>query len=141
MFETKDLPHQTYMAILVVPNVHGLLRSGLMIIADLMIERMRRRRFEDEEVFPVPSSCTSRTTCVLTDRFTQLMIVSIIERDARIIQAQMCSQDQRLKVRYSQLFDFTYNAPTQRDLGLRWLLSDPIGEMKPIADGAKNQLA
>ena len=75
MFETKDLPHQTYMAIHVVPNVHGLLRSEFMIIADLMIERMRRWRFEDQEVFPVPSSCTSRTTGLLTDRFTQLMMV------------------------------------------------------------------
>ena len=140
MFETKNLPHQTCMAIHVVPNVHGLLRSELMIIAGLMLERMRRRRFQDQEVFPVFSPCTSRTMCVLTDYFTQLMIVSIIGRDARIIQAHMCSQDQRLKVRCSQLFDFTYYSPGQRDLFLRWLLSDPIIDSKPTADGAKQSV-
>jgi hypothetical protein len=47
----------------------------------------------------------------------------------------MCPNEQRLKVRCSQLFDFSYYTPAQRDLFIRWLLSEPITERKPTADG------
>ena len=47
----------------------------------------------------------------------------------------MCPEEQRLKVRYSQRFDFCHNASVKKDLILRWLLSDPIIEMKPMSDG------
>lgn len=63
------------------------------------------------------------------------MMLSIIGRTARIIQAHMYLSDKRLKVRYSQLFDFSYHTPVQRDLFLRWLLSDPIAAANPLSDG------
>ncbi len=49
----------------------------------------------------------------------------------------MCPDEQRLKVRYSQLFDFSYYTTVERDLIIRWLMSDPITERKPTADGEK----
>ena len=61
-------------------------------------------------------------------------MLSVIGRDARIIQAHICPNEQRLKVRYSQPFDFSHYTPTQRDLFIRWLMSDPITETKPPAD-------
>lgn len=61
-------------------------------------------------------------------------MLSIIGREARIIQAHICPREQRLKVRYSQLFDFSHYTSTQRDLFIRWLMSDPIAETKPLAD-------
>ncbi len=64
----------------------------------------------------------------------QLLMLSVIGRDARIIQAHICPNEQRLKVRYSQLFDFSHYTTTQRDLFIRWLMSDPITETKPLAD-------
>jgi hypothetical protein len=62
-------------------------------------------------------------------------MLSILGRSARIIQAHMCPEEQRLKVRYSQRFDFCHNASAKKDLFLRWLLSDPVTEMKPMSDG------
>ncbi len=59
-------------------------------------------------------------------------MLSVIGRHARIIQAHMCPNDQRLKVRYGQLSDFSYHTPAQSDLFLRWILSDPITETKPM---------
>jgi hypothetical protein len=47
----------------------------------------------------------------------------------------MCPEEQRLKVRYSQRFDFCHNASAKKDLFLRWLLSDPVTEMKPMSEG------
>jgi hypothetical protein len=65
----------------------------------------------------------------------QFLLLSIIGRTARIIQAHMCPQDQRLKVRYSQLFDFSHDTSVKKDLFLRWLLCDPVTETKPMSDG------
>lgn len=53
VFETDPLPHQISMSTHVVPNVRGPLRSEMMIIVGVMSSRMRRRRFKDEEIFPV----------------------------------------------------------------------------------------
>ncbi len=41
---------------------------------------------------------------------------------------------QWLKVRYSQMFNFSYHTPTQRDTFIQWLLSEPIIEKKPTDD-------
>ena len=65
----------------------------------------------------------------------QFLLLSVIGRTARIIQAHMYPQDQRLKVRYSQLFDFSHNTSVKKDLFLRWLLCDPVTESKPMSDG------
>ena len=69
------------------------------------------------------------------------MLLSVIGRDAKIIQAHMCPYQQRLKVRSSQLFDFSYHTPAQRDGFLRWLLSDPITETKPIAGAEERSIS
>ena len=44
---------------------------------------------------------------------------------ARIIQAHVCLHEQRLKVRYSQLYNFRF---------LRWILSNPLLEPKAQPD-------
>ena len=62
-------------------------------------------------------------------------MLSVLGRSARIIQAHMCPEEQRLKVRYSQRFDFCHKPFFKKDLFLRWLLSDPVTEMKPMSDG------
>jgi hypothetical protein len=36
-----------------LPNVQSLIRSEMMIITAMMMARYKRRRFQDEEVFPV----------------------------------------------------------------------------------------
>jgi hypothetical protein len=65
------------------------------------------------------------------------MMVSVMGRRARIVQAHMCSLEERLKVRCSQFLDFTHYTSLQPDLIVRWLLSDPIIETKPLSDGAE----
>jgi hypothetical protein len=61
----------------------------------------------------------------------QVILVSIIGRFARVIQAHVCLKDQRLKVRYSQLYDFDSCSQRQMDLFLRWILSSPLLEPQP----------
>ena len=61
-------------------------------------------------------------------------MLSVVGREARIIQAHICPYELRLKVRYSQLVDFTFPHPSERDIFLRWLFSDPVPETKPIED-------
>jgi hypothetical protein len=53
VFETDSLPHQLSMSLHTLPNVRGPLRSEMMIIVGVMISRMKRLRFQDQEVFPV----------------------------------------------------------------------------------------
>ncbi len=52
-FDTEFLPHEMYMSIHAVPNVHGPLRSEMMIIPGLIGQRIKRRRFSDQETYPV----------------------------------------------------------------------------------------
>ncbi len=61
----------------------------------------------------------------------QLVLVSIIGRFARVIQAHVSLEEQRLKVRYSQLYNFENCSQRQMDLFLRWTLSSPLLEPKP----------
>ena len=67
----------------------------------------------------------------------QLVLVSIIGRFARVIQAHVSLEEQRLKVRYSQLYDFENCSQRQMDLFLRWTLSSPLLEPKPQAEDNK----
>jgi hypothetical protein len=69
------------------------------------------------------------------------MMLSVIGRNARIIQAHVCTREQRLKLRYSQLCDLSYYTPVQIDPFVRWLLSDPITETKPIAEAAERPIS
>lgn len=62
-------------------------------------------------------------------------MLSVIGRNARIIHAYICPDEQRLKVHYSQLFDFSHYTSAQADLFIRWLMSDPILPEKPISEG------
>ena len=62
---------------------------------------------------------------------SQLVLVSIIGRFARVIQAHVSLEEQRLKVRYSQLYNFENCSQRQMDLFLRWTLSSPLLEPKP----------
>ena len=54
-------------------------------------------------------------------------MVSINGREARLIQAHLAPAEQRIKIHYSQLFDFD-NCPQEEvlDLFARWLLSEPL---------------
>jgi hypothetical protein len=56
--------------------------------------------------------------------------VSILGRYAQIIQAHVSLEEQRLQIRYSQLYDFDNCSQLQMDLFLRWILSDSILEPK-----------
>ena len=67
------------------------------------------------------------------------MFVSIIGRFARVIQAHVCLEEQRLKVRYSQLFDFRDCSQHQMDLFLRWILSSPLVEPKLLVENDETQ--
>lgn len=54
-------------------------------------------------------------------------MVSINGREARLIQAHIAPEEQRIKVRYSQLFDFDNCSQEEvLDLFARWLLSKPL---------------
>ena len=53
VFDTEFLPHEMCMSIHVVPNVRGPLRSEMMIILGLIGQRIKRRRFRDQEIYPV----------------------------------------------------------------------------------------
>jgi hypothetical protein len=53
MFEALPLPHQISMSRHFLPNVQGLIRSEMMIIAGVIGTRMKRCRFRDHEIFPV----------------------------------------------------------------------------------------
>lgn len=52
----------------------------------------------------------------------------------------MCPQENRLKVRHGQLFDFTDCQQAQMDLFMRWLLSDPISELNMFSDESESDL-
>jgi hypothetical protein len=67
-------------------------------------------------------------------------VVSIIGRDARIIQADMCPQENRLKVRYSQLFDFSDCQQAQVDLFMGLFLSDPISRLDMFSEESESDL-
>lgn len=58
-FDARPLPHQMCMSMHAIPNVRGPLRSEVMIILALMGSRIKARRFQDQEVFPVSYSSTS----------------------------------------------------------------------------------
>ncbi|KAF7514236.1 hypothetical protein GJ744_000006 [Endocarpon pusillum] len=117
-FETPDHPHRTCISCHEVPGVVSLIRSELMIVIAMMLLRMRRKEegFIDDNTFPV-------------------LMISIIHREARVIQAHLCPEERRLKVRYSQLFDFE-SCPQQKtlDLLMRWLLSDPVKNGESSSD-------
>ena len=53
VFDTESLPHEMYMSIHTVPNIHGPLRSEMMIILGLIGQRIKQRRFEDQGIYPV----------------------------------------------------------------------------------------
>ncbi len=119
-----------------VPNVQGLIRSEMMIVVGLILARLRRLRFPEHEAFPVSPVVISSSKLKITNKvfLFQVMILSLIGRDARIIQAHFCPRDLRLKVRYSQLVDFSHYTTAQADLFTRWLLCEPLAEPQPPPD-------
>lgn len=59
-----------------------------------------------------------------------MILASIVGRHVRIIQAHISLEEQRLKVRYSQFYDFEHCSQPRMDLFLRWILSSPLLEPK-----------
>lgn len=116
VFETKSVPHLICMSQHTLSRVQGPIRSEIMIVAAMAAVRFKKKCFQDQSVFPI-------------------LLFSVIGRSARIIQAHMCPREQRLKVRYSQMFDFSNNTLVKRDLFTRWLFCDPIAEMNPLTEG------
>ena len=53
LFDIESLPHEMCMSMHVVPKVRGPLRSEMMIILGLIGWRIKRRRFRDQEIYPV----------------------------------------------------------------------------------------
>lgn len=68
-------------------------------------------------------------------------MLSIIGRDARIIQAHMRPDEQRLKLRYGQLVDLSRHTPLERDIFLRWLLSEPVMDTELSVDDEERPLS
>lgn len=69
VFDTESMPHEMCTSIHVIPNVRGPLRSELMIILGLMGSRLRRKHFQDQEVFPVSYPY------VFTARYSKLTLI------------------------------------------------------------------
>ncbi|ERF73707.1 hypothetical protein EPUS_00961 [Endocarpon pusillum Z07020] len=110
LLEIPNHPHRACVSCHEVPYATGLLRNELMLLIGMMMIRMLRKEkdFVDDHTFPV-------------------LMVSINGREARLIQAHIAPEEQRIKIRYSQLFDFD-NSPQEEvlDLFVRWLLSKPL---------------
>ncbi|KAF7512834.1 hypothetical protein GJ744_011937 [Endocarpon pusillum] len=110
LHEIANHPHRSCISCHAVPDVIGPMRSELMILTGMMIIRMRRKEepFLDDDTFPI-------------------LMLSIIGRETRLIQAHIVPEEQRVKVSYSQLFDFDH-CPQQETLDLiwKWLLSEPV---------------
>ena len=54
-------------------------------------------------------------------------MLSIYGSKARIIQAHMSPEQQRLQVRYSEFFDFHDLRKEWLDIFVRWFLNEPLG--------------
>ncbi len=65
-------------------------------------------------------------------------MVSIIGRTARVVEAYLSPEDDRIKIRYSQLVDFD-DCPWAETLDLlaKWLLSDPLSR-NPSSSGEED---
>lgn len=104
-----------------------------MIVTGIMIAAMREKGNQAAVVVPVcyqpflTSYIRSKANCSRL----QLVLVSINGRFARVIQAHVALEEQRLKVRYSQYYNFENCSQRQMDLFLRWTLSSPLLEPKP----------
>lgn len=68
-------------------------------------------------------------------------MVSVIGIEARLIQAHITSEGERIQVRYSQLFNFE-RCPKQETLELfvRWLLSEPLSIEAPSHEEETHEL-
>ncbi|KAF7508989.1 hypothetical protein GJ744_008545 [Endocarpon pusillum] len=110
LLEIHNHPHRACVSCHEVPYATGLIRNELMLLIGMMLIRTLRKEkdFVDDHTFPV-------------------LMVSINGREARLIQAHIAPEEQRIKIRYSQLFDFD-NCPQEEvlDLFARCLLSKPL---------------
>lgn len=126
----EGFPHRSCISIAGIPDVKGLVRSELMVVTGMMISAMRG--IGNKDVI-VPVGCTLLPLNVTTEANQsqqQLVLVSVLGRYARVIQAHVSLEEQRLKVRYSQLYDFDNCTQRQMDLFIRWILSSPLVEPK-----------
>ncbi len=106
-----------------------------MILIGMMFFRMSRNEeeFMDDDTFPVSPRPLFKVVIkqqvfkLLNQFFGQkVLMISVIGREARLVQAHIAPEEQRIKVRYSQLFDFDFCRQQETlDLFARWLLSDP----------------
>lgn len=127
MFATKNgLPHRSCIAHGEVKDVTGPTRHELMIVTGLMGVRMVQKAYLKHEVFPVSTSIVSDEQHQ-TD-ISQILMLSIYGSRARIVQAHMSPEQQRLQVRYSDFFDFRNLTKEWLDIFVRWFLSEPLAE-------------
>ncbi len=55
-------------------------------------------------------------------------MLSMYGSEARIVQAHMSPEQQRLQVRYSELFDFCNLTKELLAIFVRWFLNEPLAE-------------
>jgi len=82
-----------------------------MVLIGMMMTRVRRKEeeFLDDDTYPV-------------------------SREARVIQAHISPEEQRMEIRYTQSFDFDYCPQEEMlDLFARWLLGDPLSPDKALS--------
>jgi hypothetical protein len=65
------------------------------------------------------------------------MMLSIHGTRGRIIEAYMCPTLLRLKIHYSELFDFRDLTQSWLDIFVRWFLSEPLAE--PVLKSTLNE--
>jgi hypothetical protein len=89
-----------------------LLRSEVLTIVGVILDRMRSEWSETHLIFPI-------------------LMVSMIGTQGRILQAHY--DGDKLYIQYSKLYEFKYFDKDNIDLFLRWMMNEPIGDTAILA--------
>jgi hypothetical protein len=122
IFETANPiqhPHEVCLLNQGFENVGPLLKSEVLSIIGILLERMGPEWSKAHLIFP-------------------LLMVSMIGPQGRILQAHW--DGDKLYVQYSQLYELRDYNKDNMDLFLRWLMNKPIGDTAIIAPEVDNDL-
>jgi len=119
-----DTPHNHRPHLLCVlhqgANIAGpLLRSEVLTIVGVILDRMRSEWSETHLIFPI-------------------IMVSMIGIQGRILQAHY--DGDKLYIQYSKLYEFKYSDKDNIDLFLRWMMNEPIGDTAILAPDEDNDV-
>lgn len=85
---------------------------------------MIQKAYLKHTIFPVSISTSSDEQYQID--VCQVLMLSIYGSKARIVQAHMSPERQRLQVRYSEFFDFRNLTKEWLDIFVRWFLNEPL---------------